>query len=89
MTGYGLLEAEPPVEPGGDRHGPIVGAGGAVVRTLATGQRLKAGAHGWTWDGRADDGTWVAPGTYTAMIQASSSRGTTTSSGPCSSGRSR
>ena len=56
----------------------IVGAGGAVVRTLATGQRLKAGTHGWTWDGRADNGAWVAPGTYSALIQASSSRGTTT-----------
>ncbi len=56
----------------------IVGAGGTVLRTLAGGQRLKAGSHGWTWDGRAANGAWVAPGAYAAVIQATSSRGTTT-----------
>jgi spore germination protein YaaH/flagellar hook assembly protein FlgD len=56
----------------------IVGPGGAVVRTLANAQKLRTGSHGWTWDGRATGGAWAAPGTYTAVIRATSSRGTTT-----------
>jgi len=56
----------------------IVGPGGGIVRTLANARKLRPGSPGWTWDGRVTGGAWAAPGTYTAVVRATSSRGTTT-----------
>lgn len=56
----------------------VVDATGAVVRTAWTNRRLAAGTRGWTWDGRNASKAFVAPGTYTAVLTATSALGTTT-----------
>ena len=56
----------------------VVDATGAVVRTAWTNRRLAAGTPGWTWDGRDGARAFVAPGTYTAVLTATSALGTTT-----------
>ena len=55
----------------------LVDAAGAVVRTAWTNRSLAAGAFSWTWDGKAA-GTFVVPGTYTAVLTSTSPLGTTT-----------
>ncbi len=56
----------------------VVDATGAVVRTAWTNRRLAAGTPGWTWDGRNGAKVFVARGTYTAVLTATSALGTTT-----------
>ncbi len=56
----------------------VVAADGTVVRTPWTGRRRAAGTVAWAWDGRAAGGSMVAPGTYTLVLTASSSLGSTT-----------
>jgi spore germination protein YaaH/flagellar hook assembly protein FlgD len=56
----------------------IVDATGAVVRTAWANRRLAAATAGWTWDGRNAAKAFVAPGTYTAVLTATSAVGTTT-----------
>jgi spore germination protein YaaH/flagellar hook assembly protein FlgD len=56
----------------------ILDANGLLVRTVWTARDLPAGTRTWTWDGRRSDGTYVAPGSYTAVLTVASSLGTTT-----------
>ena len=53
-------------------------ASGALVRTVWTGRSFPAGTASWTWDGKTDLGAYAAPGSYTAVLTATSSRGTST-----------
>ena len=46
--------------------------GTTLVRTIWTDRTLAAGRHGWTWDGRSSSGARVAPGTYVAIVDATS-----------------
>jgi flagellar hook assembly protein FlgD len=48
----------------------IVNAGGAVVRTVDSSQALGAGTYAFSWNGRADSGSYVPRGTYRAVVQA-------------------
>jgi flagellar hook assembly protein FlgD len=48
----------------------IVNADGAVVRTLKNDQALGAGTYAFTWNGRADSGSYVPRGTYRSVVQA-------------------
>ena len=43
-----------------------------LIRTIWTNRSLAAGAYGWTWNGRTATGGLVAPGTYKALITATS-----------------
>jgi spore germination protein YaaH/flagellar hook assembly protein FlgD len=54
----------------------IYAADGALVRTAWTGREQAAGTRGWTWDGRAADGTFVPQGRYTARLTVRSTLGT-------------
>jgi spore germination protein YaaH/flagellar hook assembly protein FlgD len=56
----------------------VVAGNGTVVRTAWIGRRQAAGTVGWTWDGRGAAGAMVAPGSYTVVLTATSSVGTTT-----------
>jgi spore germination protein YaaH/flagellar hook assembly protein FlgD len=56
----------------------IVDDHGLLVRTVWAARTMAAGARTWTWDGRAANGAFVAPGTYTAILSVTSSLGTTT-----------
>ena len=53
-------------------------AGTTLVRPFWSNVTLKAGPHGWTWDGRTASGTFVKPGVYTARVSARTALGTTT-----------
>lgn len=46
----------------------IVDGGGDVVRTLVAGERLRRGTVHYTWNGRDDDGRFVAEGTYKPRV---------------------
>lgn len=48
----------------------------SVLRTINIAQQ-SAGRATVTWDGRADNGSWVAPGDYTVMIDATDALGNT------------
>jgi flagellar basal-body rod modification protein FlgD len=50
-------------------------AQGNVVRTLNA-PGLIAGAHSVSWDGRADNGSELPPGTYTVKVEAKDANGT-------------
>lgn len=50
--------------------------GDEVVRTGLDGASLKAGPLRWRWDGRGDDGTFVADGHYVAVVSARTELGT-------------
>ena len=50
---------------------------GSILRTIATGVQL-AGQVVLTWNGRADNGAWVAPGVYEATITVTDSGGSST-----------
>jgi spore germination protein YaaH/flagellar hook assembly protein FlgD len=50
--------------------------GSTVVRTIWTTKALAAGSHGWTWDGRTASGALARPGTYRAVVRATSWVGT-------------
>jgi flagellar hook assembly protein FlgD len=56
----------------------IVDGSGAVVRTIWTDRRLAAGTVGWSWDGRTGAKAFVAPGTYSAVLTATSDLGIST-----------
>jgi flagellar hook assembly protein FlgD len=51
-------------------------ARGTLVRTVWSGRDQVAGTRGWTWDGRAADGTLVPQGRYTARLTVTSTLGT-------------
>lgn len=51
--------------------------GGTKVRTIWSGKALAAGVHGWLWDGTKADGTAAKPGTYSMVVNATSTHGTT------------
>ncbi|HEX3455482.1 MAG TPA: FlgD immunoglobulin-like domain containing protein [Gaiellaceae bacterium] len=46
----------------------ILDSGGHVVRTLFTSKAIKSGFHGFSWDGRTDDGTLAKDGVYKARV---------------------
>jgi hypothetical protein len=46
----------------------IVDSGGNVVRTLVPGRRLRRGTVTYTWNGRDDDGAFVAEGVYKPRV---------------------
>lgn len=50
--------------------------GGAVVRHLASGGRLAAGNHRWSWAGRDDGGAFVPDGEYFAHVVVRNGLGT-------------
>ena len=56
----------------------VVDAGGAVVRTIKTGEALNTGAYTFTWDGRNDGGVFVPRGTYRSQIVATDAMATLT-----------
>jgi spore germination protein YaaH/flagellar hook assembly protein FlgD len=56
----------------------IVDGSGAVVRTIWADRRLPAGTFGWSWDGRNGLKASIAPGTYSAVLTATSDLGTST-----------
>ncbi len=57
------------LERAGEARLTIYDANGRLVRTLAAGP-LSAGAHGFSWDGRADDDSPVASGVYWVRVVA-------------------
>jgi flagellar hook assembly protein FlgD/GH18 family chitinase len=46
--------------------------GTTLVREIWTNRSLAAGTYGWTWDGRTSAGVLLAPGTYRAVVNATS-----------------
>ncbi len=46
----------------------ILDSGGHVVRTLFTSRAVESGFHGFTWDGRTDDGRLAKDGVYKARV---------------------
>ena len=52
--------------------------GSTVVRTVYRDRTLAAGSYAWTWNGRDAGGSYMARGTYTLRLTATSSVGTTT-----------
>jgi hypothetical protein len=46
----------------------IVDGSGDVVRTLVPGRRLRRGTVNYTWNGRGDDGQFVAQGVYKPRV---------------------
>ena len=54
----------------------IVDAAGTLVRTVRTGEHAPQGTLTFTWDGRADEGRWVADGTYRSVVSAQTGLGT-------------
>ena len=48
---------------------------GSILRTITFGPVAPPGPHTIQWDGRADNGAWVAPGAYTVTITATDSAG--------------
>ncbi|HEY8636765.1 MAG TPA: glycosyl hydrolase family 18 protein [Candidatus Limnocylindrales bacterium] len=52
--------------------------GSTLIRRIWTNRALAAGAYGWTWDGRSAAGALVAPGTYRALVTASTWIGSST-----------
>jgi hypothetical protein len=46
----------------------IVDSGGNVVRTLFSSEAIKSGFHGFSWDGRTDDGKLAKDGVYKARV---------------------
>jgi spore germination protein YaaH/flagellar hook assembly protein FlgD len=56
----------------------IVDGSGAVVRTVWTDRQLPVGTARWSWDGRDSAKAFVAPGTYSALLTATSSLGVAT-----------
>jgi spore germination protein YaaH/flagellar hook assembly protein FlgD len=56
----------------------IVDGSGSVVRTVWTDRRLGAGTAGWSWDGRGGAKAFVVPGTYSALLTATSNLGVST-----------
>ena len=52
--------------------------GGTVVRGLWTNRAFPAGTYGWTWNGRTSAGVLVQPGTYRAVVTATSWVGSST-----------
>ena len=46
--------------------------GTTLVRKVWTTRVLAAGTYGWTWNGKTADGAFVRPGTYRAVIDATS-----------------
>jgi hypothetical protein len=55
----------------------ILDGSGNVVRNVWTGRALSAGSKAWTWNGRADDGSYVPQGRYVADLSVTSAYGTT------------
>jgi len=53
----------------------IKGADGKTVKTLIKSQQKPAGDHTIVWDGRADSGEYVQPGTYTYAVEAVDAKG--------------
>lgn len=53
----------------------IFDAGGNAVRTVRSHDTLSAGKYGFRWDGRGDNGAWVADGWYSSVIEATTSLG--------------
>jgi N-acetylmuramoyl-L-alanine amidase len=53
----------------------ITTLGGNRVRTLADDTRLLAGPHAWSWDGRDDEGAFVADGLYEVRVRAANGLG--------------
>jgi spore germination protein YaaH/flagellar hook assembly protein FlgD len=53
----------------------ILDAAGTEVRVAWDGRAQGPGPFGWTWDGRVD-GAFVADGTYTLVLRATTARGT-------------
>ena len=51
---------------------------GTVVREIWTSRALAAGTYGWTWNGRTSAGLLLKPGTYRAVITATSWVGSST-----------
>ena len=49
---------------------------GRLVRTVWSNRTQRAGKHGWTWDGRLADGSYVAVGRYQARLTVTSRLGT-------------
>jgi hypothetical protein len=50
-------------------------SGGTVIRTFCSNRVLGGGRHAWTWDGRNDAGSLVAPGSYVAIVRVTSALG--------------
>ena len=48
----------------------VLDGSGSVVRTGLAAAALPAGPATWAWDGRRDDGTFAAPGTYRIVVGA-------------------
>jgi flagellar hook assembly protein FlgD len=46
--------------------------GSTLVRRIWTNRALTAGTWGWTWNGRTAAGALVKPGTYKAVVDATS-----------------
>ncbi len=46
-----------------------------MIRRIWTGRALAAGSYGWTWSGKTASGVYVSPGTYKAVVVATSSIG--------------
>ena len=51
--------------------------GTVLVRQVSVGRVLLAGTYGWTWNGKSATGAYMAPGTYRAVVVATSWIGTT------------
>ncbi len=52
--------------------------GPTVIRAICTARPLGTRSYGWTWNGRTASGALVKPGTYTAVVTATSSIGSST-----------
>src|SRR5688572_1224615 len=59
-----LLEVRFQTDRAGQVSINVYGPDGALARRLVASEKLPAGAHQFTWDGRAEDGSAVAPGEY-------------------------
>jgi flagellar hook assembly protein FlgD len=53
----------------------IVDAAGRLVGTVRDGEQVPQGTLMFTWDGRADDGRWVADGTQRSVVSAQTGLG--------------
>ena len=44
--------------------------GSTLVRRIWTARALAAGTYGWTWNGKTSTGAFARPGTYRAVVDA-------------------
>ncbi|MEO8570469.1 MAG: glycosyl hydrolase family 18 protein [Chloroflexota bacterium] len=56
----------------------IYGADNKAIRGIWQGRALAAGTYGWTWNGRTSAGVLLKPGTYRAIVTATTWLGSTT-----------